>query len=142
MNNNILHYYKNSNIKILKTGKKKLEKILINLKNAKEFILIEYFILYKGRVYDQIFDVLKQKAKEGVEIKIIYDDFGSADRLPFNFRKKMKLEGIETIPFNRMNLRLNFAMNYRTHRKIVVIDNKVAYTGGINIADEYNNYVG
>lgn len=141
LNNNGWRYYRNSNVKILKSGEEKLTKLLIDLKNAKEFILMEYFILSKGRVYDQIFDVLKQKAKEGVEIKIIYDDFGSADRLPFNFRKKMKLEGIETIPFNRMNLRLNFAMNYRTHRKIVVIDNKVAYTGGINIGDEYNNYV-
>lgn len=139
LNNNGWRYYRNSKIELLSSGQEKLDKLLIDLNNASEFILIEYFIISKGKMYTQIFDVLKKKAKEGVEIKIIYDDFGSVDNLPFNFKHKMKKCGIDVIPFNRINFHLNFSMNYRTHRKIVVIDNKIAYTGGINIGDEYIN---
>src|SRR5690606_27079950 len=76
---------------------------------------------------------------EGVEIKIIYDDFGSATKLPFNYHKQLEKLGFEVVRFNPMKLHINFSMNYRDHRKIVVIDNRVAFTGGINIGDEYTN---
>lgn len=133
--------YKNTSSKFLFDGNEKLNHLLDDLKKAKKFIFIEYFILAQGNMFDQIFEVLFQKANEGVEIKIIYDDMGSADRIPFNFIRKMRKKNIEVINFNRMQLHINFAMNYRDHRKIVVIDNKVAYTGGINIGDEYINLV-
>lgn len=141
LNKNGWRYYRNSKINMLESGEIKLESLLKDLKEAKSFILIEYFILSKGKMFDSIMEVLFEKAKEGIDIKIIYDDFGSADTLPFNFRKKMKNAGIDAIPFNPINFHLNFSMNYRTHRKIVVIDNKIAYTGGINIGDEYCNYI-
>ena len=140
LNNNGWRYYRNSSIDLLPSGEAKINALIKDLENAEEFILMEYFIISKGITFDKIFDVLIRKANAGLDVKIIYDDFGSADRIPFNFRKKMQKEGIEIIPFNRMNIHLNFAMNYRTHSKIIVIDNKIAYTGGINIGDEYANY--
>ena len=139
LNNNGWRYYRNTVTKFLPSGEEKLKSLLIDLENAEKFILLEYYILAQGYMFDQIMEILERKAKDGLEVKIIYDDMGSADRLPFNFVKKLKLKGIEARPFNRMSLHLNFAMNYRTHRKIVIIDNKVAYTGGINIGDEYIN---
>lgn len=139
LNNNGWRYYRNTKTKFLASGVEKLENLLIDLENAEHFILLEYYILAQGYMFDQIMTILEQKAKDGLEIKIIYDDMGSADRLPFNFVKKLRAKGIEARPFNRMSFHLNFAMNYRTHRKIVIIDNKIAYTGGINIGDEYIN---
>lgn len=141
LNKNGWRYYRNSKINLLSSGEEKLYSLLEDLKNAESFILIEYFILSKGKMFNSIMDVLYEKAAQGVEIKLIYDDFGSADNLPFNFKRKMKKKGIEVLPFNPINFHLNFSMNYRTHRKIVVIDNKIAYTGGINIGDEYCNYI-
>ncbi|MDY0278114.1 MAG: phospholipase D-like domain-containing protein, partial [Acholeplasma sp.] len=132
--------YKNTSSLLLDSGQIKLEHLLRDLKKAEKFIFMEYFIISKGKMLDEILDVLIERAHAGVEIKIIYDDFGSADRLPFNFRNKMSALGIETLPFNRMRPHINFSMNYRDHRKVIVIDNKIGYTGGINIGDEYANY--
>ena len=89
-------------------------------------------------MWDDILSILKEKAKSGVEIKLIYDDFGSY-KLPFKYPEQLEKYGIEAYQFNRMRMHINFAMNYRDHRKIVVIDNKVAFTGGTNIGDEYIN---
>jgi len=83
---------------------------------------------------------LKLKVKEGVEVKVLYDDFGSST-LPYQYKKKLRSYGIEAYSFNPMRIHLNFAMNYRDHRKIVVIDGNVGYTGGINIGDEYINKI-
>lgn len=133
--------YKYTTSKFFFNANDKLESLLIDLEKAENFIFLEYFIFAKGEMFDEILKVLIKKASEGVEIKIIYDDFGSAGRIPFNFINKMKKYNIKVINFNRMQLHINFAMNYRDHRKIVVIDNKVAYTGGVNIGDEYINKV-
>ncbi|VEU81062.1 cardiolipin synthase [Haploplasma axanthum] len=131
--------YKNTSSLFLGSGEEKLKNLLWDLENAQEFILFEYFIISKGKMFDQILNILIDKASNGVEVKVLYDDFGCAGRLPSNFIKKMKKKNIEVIAFNRMRWHINFGMNYRDHRKIVVIDNKVGYTGGINIADEYIN---
>jgi len=129
--------YINSSTKFLASGIKKLENLIIDLKNAKKFIFLEYFILADGIMLEQILDVLIEKASQGVEVKILYDDFGCAGVLSSKTIKKIKKSNIDILSFNRMKLHINFGMNYRNHRKIVVIDNKIAYTGGINIGDEY-----
>lgn len=133
--------YKYTSSKFFGSGEEKLENLLIDLKKAEKFILVEYFILSKGEMFDSLMNVLIEKAAEGIEVKMIYDDMGSGDRIPYRFIKKMKQKSIEVIKFNPMKLHINFAMNYRDHRKIVVIDNKIGYTGGINIGDEYINKV-
>lgn len=139
LNNSGWRYYRNTKTMFLGSGEIKLKELLKDLKKAEKFIFLEYYILAKGEMLDQIMEILIEKASSGVEVKILYDDFGSAPRLPFNFVRKMKKHNIQARPFNRMSIHINFAMNYRTHRKIVIIDNKVAYTGGINIGDEYIN---
>lgn len=113
---------------------------LEELKKAKHFIFIEMFIIDKGYLWDQVFDVLKQKASEGVDVKLIYDDVGSIT-MPQTLPKKLRAYGIETYCFNRLRPALIVQMNNRDHRKITVIDNAVAFTGGVNFADEYINKI-
>lgn len=139
LNNQGWQTFKNTTSKFLPSGIDKLEHLLIDLKAAKDFIFIEYFIISKGQMFNQLFEILKEKASQGVVVKLIYDDFGCANKLPKNFKKMMLQANIQTIAFNPMRIHLNFAMNYRDHRKIVVIDGKIGYTGGINIGDEYIN---
>jgi cardiolipin synthase len=143
-NNKIYHYlyrlgwptYKNTKITYLKTGPIMYEDMLKSLRLAEEFIYLEFFIIHPGQMWDSILTILKEKANQGVNVKIIYDDFGSS-KLPYKYTKTLKSFGIEAYNFNPMKPHLNFQMNYRDHRKIVVIDNKIGYTGGMNIADEY-----
>lgn len=132
--------YEHTKTTFLPSGYQMFKAMLDDLKEAKSFIFLEFFIINQGEMWDQILHILTLKAKEGIEITLIYDDFGSSN-LPYHFHKQMKRLGIEAIPFNKMRLHLNFAMNYRDHRKIVVIDGKVGYTGGINIGDEYINLI-
>ena len=139
---NNLHFpgYKNTTSKFLGGGIEKQTELIKELKKAEKFIFMEYFIITSSNMLDEILNVLIQKQKEGVEIKIIYDDFGSSTKLPVFYHRKLKKQsGFEVLRFNPMKIHVNFAMNYRDHRKIVVIDNKVAFTGGINIGDEYLN---
>lgn len=131
--------YVNTQSLFLGNGKEKQVELLAALKKAKHFIFMEYFIITISKMWDEILEVLIEKQKQGVEIRIIYDDFGSATKLPFNYHRKLKKMGIKVVRFNPMKLHINFAMNYRDHRKIVVIDNAVAFTGGFNIGDEYTN---
>lgn len=109
------------------------------LKSAKKFIFIEFFIISDGKVFSRIFDILKEKVKSGVEVRIIYDDLGSHRTLPRKTKKKIKKAGIKLSAFNKLLPYFSIFINYRDHRKIVVIDGKFAFTGGINLADEYTN---
>lgn len=122
------------------SGETMYEAMLSDLKSATSYIFLEFFIISKGEMWQQILDILIDKAKSGVEVKLIYDDFGSST-LPYNYPKHLKAYGIDAIQFNRMRMHLNFVMNYRDHRKIVVIDGAIGYTGGINIGDEYINKI-
>ncbi len=115
--------------------------IIEDLKNAKSFIFMEYFIVQHGQMFDEIVTILKQKAKEGVEVRFMYDDFGSLFTLPSKFDKELQSYGIQCIPFNPLVPVIDFSMNNRDHRKITVIDGTIGYTGGINLADEYINAV-
>jgi len=132
--------YQNTKTTFLNSGEVMYQTMLRDLWKAKSFIFLEFFIINKGIMWDNILQILVEKAKEGVEIKLIYDDFGSST-LPYRYHRHLKRLGIDAVPFNPMRLHLNFAMNYRDHRKIVVIDGKIGYTGGINIGDEYINRI-
>lgn len=131
--------YNNKNIEYLKIGEEYYERLLKDLRQAKEYILIEYFIISDGKMWKEIFEILKQKRKEGVKIYIIYDALGSLFKKPKHIKEQLEEANIEYLAFNPLTAFIRSYINYRDHRKIVVIDGKAGYTGGINIGDEYIN---
>ncbi len=132
--------YGNTDVVYFESGEELLPAMIEDLKKAEEFIFLEYYIIQtNGSMWSQILEILKQKVSEGVEVKIIYDDFGCYTRMPRHYDKTLNQLGIETYRFNRMRPALLIKMNNRDHRKLCIIDNKVGFTGGINIADEYIN---
>lgn len=133
--------FQDTKITFIPSGEAKLVHLLKALKRAESFIFIEYFIINMGEVWDQVFAILEEKVKKGVKVIVMYDDFGSSPNLPRNFDRNLRKVGIEVVQFNPMKPRLNLSMNYRDHRKIVVVDGKIAITGGMNLADEYMNLI-
>ncbi len=116
------------------------ESLLRDLEKAEHFIFLEFFILKEGRMWNAILEILERKAQAGVEVRLIYDDVGSVFLLPKNYDRIVEKKGIKCVAFNRLVPLLSLVLNNRDHRKIVVIDGKTAYTGGINLSDEYINY--
>lgn len=133
--------YDSSSAEYLSPGEKFFPRLLQELSKAEKYIYIEFFILAEGVMWDRIHEILKLKSQHGVEIKIIFDDFGSIKRQRKGFIGKLRSEGIEVSVFNPINPIMSTFLNNRNHRKIVVIDGKVAVTGGINIGDEYINEI-
>lgn len=131
--------YKNTECTYFPSGEEMFEEYLVQLRKAEHFIYLEYFILAEGEMLSKVIDILKEKVDSGVIVRLIYDDFGSITTVPDNFVAKMSALGIQCVVFNRMRAQLMITMNNRDHRKITVVDNKVAFMGGINIADEYIN---
>ena len=123
------------------SGEEYYKALLGDLKKATKFIFIEYFIIEEGKFWNTILDILKEKANQGLDIKVTFDDIGCMSTLPGNYAKKLKKYGIEAVPFSRMKGQADNEFNNRNHRKITVIDGVVGYTGGINIADEYINEI-
>ena len=115
------------------------KRLLEDLNAAEKFIYMEYFIIEEGKFWNSILDILKRKAAEGVEVKVLYDDIGCMMTLPGVYHKTLRSYGIEASPFSRLKGNADSEFNNRSHRKITVIDGKIGYTGGINIADEYIN---
>lgn len=115
--------------------------LLAELRKAERFIMMEYFIIQEGKMWDSIHGVLREKAENGVEVFVIYDDFGCIATLPDDYYKQLYNEGIKCIPSNKFTPVLSHIHNNRDHRKITVIDGIVGFTGGINLADEYINAV-
>ena len=113
--------------------------VIERIKKAKEFVFIEFFIVADGTLFNRIFSILKEKVKLGVDVRVIYDDLGSHKVLSKKEKNALKKAGIKIQPFNRVTPFFSATLNYRDHRKIVVIDGKTAYTGGCNLADEYVN---
>jgi len=126
-------------ITYFKNGEEFFPDLIKRLKEAQEFILMEFFIVSYGKEWSQIYEVLCDRAKHGVRVKFIYDDFGCSSTLKLDFVRKMREQGIECCRFNPFVPVLSGAFNNRDHRKICVIDHKYGYTGGINLADEYAN---
>ena len=131
--------YNNEKVKYYETGDACYEQLKENLKQAKEYILIEFFIVSTGKMWSEIYEILKQKRKEGVKIYFIYDSLGSLLKKPKKFKEQLENIGINFLDFNPPTPLIRSYINYRDHRKIIVIDGLVAYTGGINIGDEYIN---
>lgn len=115
--------------------------LLEELQKAEQFIFMEYFIVQEGRMWNPIHEMLKEKAAHGVSVYVMYDDFGCMTTLPEHYYKQLSGEGIHCIPGNKFSPILSHIHNNRDHRKITVIDGKVGFTGGINLADEYINAI-
>lgn len=115
------------------------EDLIEELNRAKKFIFIEYFIIAPGSRWNQILEILKRKVREGLDIRVIYDDMGSINVLPSDYADTLKRMGIDAISFNKVHLHINPRLNFRDHRKILSIDGDICYTGGLNLADEYFN---
>ncbi len=131
--------YKNTVTQYLSPGEVMFEKLKEELSQAQQYIFLEFFILEEGLMWDSILEILAQKVQEGVEVRVMYDDVGSIYLLPLGFNQKLTGMGIQCTAFNPVSPVLSLRMNNRDHRKIVVIDGLVAFTGGINLADEYIN---
>lgn len=131
--------YKNSSFKYYPLGDDVYKTMLNELKKAEKFIFLEYFIIDEGVFWHSVLDILLQKVKEGVDVRVIYDDIGCVNTLDKKYYKFLRENGIKTVVFNKISPFLEIFMNYRDHRKILVIDGNVAFSGGINIADEYIN---
>lgn len=116
------------------------KQLLQDLETAQHFIFMEFFILGEGEMWSPVLEILERKAKEGVEVRLIYDDIGSVFILPKNYQMMIEEKGIKCEAFNRLIPLMSLILNNRDHRKIVVIDGKIGYTGGINMSDEYINY--
>ena len=126
-------------IKYYPVGEKMWVDMLEALESAKEFILMEYFIVDPGHMWDSIHEILVRKAKEGVKVHFVYDDVGTVTMLPSSYYKKLRAEGIDAHKFNPFTPVVSAVVDNRSHRKITVVDGKVAFTGGINLGDEYIN---
>lgn len=133
--------YRNTQTKYYPLGEDMFRDMLQDLAEAKQFIFLEYFIISEGVMWKQILSVLEEKAREGVDVRIIYDDVGCLTTLPFHYIAKLEKMGISCMAFNPFRPLFSLAVNNRDHRKILVIDGHTAYTGGINLADEYINLV-
>ena len=129
----------NTSAQYFPLGEDMFEQMVKELKNARKFIFMEYFIIREGIMWDTILDILEEKAKSGVEVRLIYDDAGCIKTLPDGYEKVLRSKGIRALIFNPFQPHLNTFLNHRDHRKICVIDGNVGFTGGINLADEYIN---
>ena len=122
-------------------GEEMWQQMLEDLKRAEKFIFLEYYIVDEGLMWDSILEVLEEKAAQGVEVKMLYDDIGCMVTLPGDYTVHLRSKGIDAHKFNKVIPRMTVAYNNRDHRKILVIDGQISYTGGINLADEYINHI-
>lgn len=131
--------YENTKVTYFPSGEDKFADLLPELKKAEHFILMEYFIIYEGTVWESILEVLKEKVAQGVEVKLMYDGTCGINGLPKGYEGKLKAAGIDVRVFLPAVPFFSTYQNNRDHRKILVIDGKMAYNGGLNLADEYAN---
>lgn len=131
--------YQNSRTKYYTCGEDMFRDMITAMERAESFIFLEYFIVEEGEMLGQMLEVLQRKAQKGVQVRFIYDDVGSIKTLPSNFIKKLREMGVECATFNPFRPILSIILNNRDHRKILVVDGQVGFTGGINLADEYIN---
>ena len=131
--------YRNTEVEYFPVGEDKFASMIKELEKAEKFIFMEYFIISEGYLWDTVLEILKEKAAAGVDVRLIYDDFGCVTTLPYQYYKSLQQMGIKCAAFNQFRPVLNVILNNRDHRKIAVIDGHTAFTGGINLADEYIN---
>ena len=135
------HLFTNTSQRYFPIGEDMHQSMLQDLAKAEKFIFMEYFIIEEGEFWNSILEILKEKASQGVEVKVLYDDIGCMNTLPGNYDKILRKSGIECAIFSKLKAQADSEFNNRSHRKITIIDGKIAYTGGVNLADEYINKV-
>ncbi|CAM3719633.1 cardiolipin synthase [Erysipelothrix urinaevulpis] len=129
--------YENTRSEYLDSGEKKFQRMKEEMRKAESFIFLEYFIIKEGLMWQEVLEILTEKVKEGVDVRLLYDDWGAS---LFQDLKQQCLDaGIKVFAFNPLVPRLAIQMNNRDHRKILVVDGRVGFVGGMNIADEYIN---
>ena len=133
--------YKNTDIEYFSLGEEKFKEMKKQIKKAQKFIFMEYFIVEESYMWNSILELLEEKVKEGVEVRFMYDGMCSLSLLPYNYPDFIKEKGIKCKMFSPIKPVLSTAQNNRDHRKILVIDGKVAFNGGINLGDEYINRI-
>ena len=142
LNRNACHpVYDKTTVTYFSLGEDKWAEMLRQLEQAEHFIFMEYFIVDEGLMWGKILEVLAQKAKEGVDVRVMYDGTCEFALLPHNYPKRLKDLGIRCKMFSPVSPFISTHYNYRDHRKILVIDGHTAFTGGVNLADEYINHV-
>ena len=131
--------YTDGEIEYYKNGAELFEQMLTAIGSAEKFVLLEFFIIAQGEMWQAVLKSLLQATERGVQVRIIYDDFGCMMQLPPKYDKYLESLSphIKCLPFNKVVPLLALRMNNRDHRKILVVDGKIGFTGGVNIADEY-----
>lgn len=129
--------YENTCVKYYREPAQALPDMKAELEKAEQFIFMEYFIVEDGTAFRELEEILIRKAQQGVEVRLMYDDIGSVGKVNMAFARRLNDKGIHCLPFNPALPVLNLFMNHRDHRKAAIIDGKVAFTGGYNLADEY-----
>jgi len=133
--------YDQTDSQFFASGEEMWQQMLEDLKRAEKFIFLEYYIVEEGLMWDSMLEILEEKAAQGVEVKMLYDDIGCMVTLPGDYTVHLRSKGIDAHKFNKVIPRMTVAYNNRDHRKILVIDGQISYTGGINLADEYINHI-
>lgn len=131
--------YRNTEATYFPLGDDAFPRMLEELRKAKRYLFLEYFIVEPGVFWDSILEILEEKAAQGVDVRVIYDDIGSLFTLPKNYAKTLEGKGIRCCVFNPFLPVLSLRLNNRDHRKLLIVDGQVGFTGGINLADEYIN---
>ncbi len=131
--------YENTRTEYFPLGDDLYPRMLEELKKAEKYIFLEYFIIGEGVMWDGILEILREKVAQGVDVRVMYDDFGCIDKLPPGYDKKLRAMGIHAKVFNPFLPILSGRLNNRNHRKLMIVDGKVGFTGGVNLADEYIN---
>ena len=133
--------YQNTATKYYKCGEEMFPDMLMALEQAEVFIFLEYYIIESGYMLDCILEVLERKVQAGVDVRLIYDDIGSIGTIHKDFSKELEILGIKCFPFQPFQPFMSVLINNRDHRKMMIIDGKVGFVGGMNLADEYINHV-
>ena len=135
----IAEVFTNSSSIFYPTGEALFDSMIAELRSAEKFIFLEYFIIAQGSLWDEIHDILRAKTEQGVEVRLLFDDFGCMKTLPSYYEYTLRQEGIQAYRFARVSAKVSSVHNNRDHRKICIVDGRVGFTGGVNIADEYVN---
>jgi len=131
--------YDNTKVTYFPLGEDKFSALLQQLRQAEHFIFLEYFIVEEGKMWGAVLEILAEKVKQGVEVRVLYDGTCEFSTLPHDYPKRLRRLGIQCKMFAPLTPFVSTHYNYRDHRKILVIDGHTAFTGGVNLADEYIN---
>lgn len=131
--------YENTRVRYFPLGEDKFKAMLEELENAEKFIFLEYFIIEEGHMWNSVLEILERKVREGVEVRVMYDGTNAVFKLPYHYPEMLRAKGIQCKMFSPIRPIFSTYHNNRDHRKILVIDGHTAFTGGVNLADEYIN---